>query len=83
MGAFNPNTWVAEAGGSLSYLSVRSLWTTKGVPGQPGLHSYVALPCLKTITAKKQKRKEKEICVLIGKTQQYITIYISENNQVY
>jgi hypothetical protein len=33
--AFNPSTWEAEAGG---FLSSRSAWSTKWVPGQPGLH---------------------------------------------
>jgi hypothetical protein len=33
--AFNPSTWEAEAG---RFLSLRPAWSTKGVPGQPGLH---------------------------------------------
>jgi hypothetical protein len=33
--AFNPSTWEAEAGG---FLSSRPAWSTKWVPGQPGLH---------------------------------------------
>jgi hypothetical protein len=33
--AFNPNTWEAEAG---VFLSLRPAWSTKWVPGQPGLH---------------------------------------------
>jgi hypothetical protein len=33
--AFNPSTWEAEAGGSLSS---RPAWSTEWVPGQPGLH---------------------------------------------
>jgi hypothetical protein len=33
--AFNPSTWEAEAGGSLSW---RPAWSTEWVPGQPGLH---------------------------------------------
>ena len=33
--AFNPSTWEAEAGG---FLSSRPAWSTKLVPGQPGLH---------------------------------------------
>jgi hypothetical protein len=32
--AFNPSTWKAEAGG---FLSSRPAWSTKWVPGQPGL----------------------------------------------
>jgi hypothetical protein len=33
--AFNPSAWEAEAGG---FLSSRPAWSTKWVPGQPGLH---------------------------------------------
>jgi hypothetical protein len=33
--AFNPGTQEAEAGG---FLSLRPAWSTKWVPGQPGLH---------------------------------------------
>jgi hypothetical protein len=33
--AFNPRTQEAEAGG---FLSSRPAWSTKGVPGQPGLY---------------------------------------------
>jgi hypothetical protein len=33
--AFNPSTWEAEAGGSLS---LRPVLSTKCVPGQPRLH---------------------------------------------
>ena len=33
--AFNPSTQEAEAGG---FLSLRPAWSTKLVPGQPGLH---------------------------------------------
>ena len=33
--AFNPNTWEAEAGGSLSS---RSTWYAEQVPGQSELH---------------------------------------------
>jgi hypothetical protein len=33
--AFNPSTREAEAGG---FLSSRPAWSTKWVPGQPGLH---------------------------------------------
>jgi hypothetical protein len=32
---FNPSTWKAEAGG---FLSSKPAWSTKRVPGQPGLH---------------------------------------------
>ena len=34
--AFNPSTWEAEAGRSLSS---RPTWSTERVPGQPGPHS--------------------------------------------
>ena len=33
--AFYPSSWEAEAGG---FLSLRPVWSTKWVPGQPGLH---------------------------------------------
>jgi hypothetical protein len=33
--AFYPSTWEAEAGG---FLSLRPVWSTKWVPGQPGLY---------------------------------------------
>jgi hypothetical protein len=47
--AFNPSTWEAEAGG---YLSLRPVWSTEWIPGQPGLHG-------ETLSWKtKQKKKE-------------------------
>jgi hypothetical protein len=52
--AFNPSTWEAKAGGSLSS---RPAWSTERVPGQPGLHR-------ETLTHKNQKptppQKKKE-----------------------
>jgi hypothetical protein len=49
--AFNPSTWEAEAGG---FLSSRPAWSTKWVPGQPGLHR-------ETLSRKtKKKKKEKK-----------------------
>jgi hypothetical protein len=33
--SFNPSTWEAEAG---RFLSSRPAWSTKWVPGQPGLY---------------------------------------------
>jgi hypothetical protein len=33
--AFNPSTWEAEAS---RFLSLRPAWSTKGVPGHPGLY---------------------------------------------
>ena len=47
--AFNPSTWEAEAGG---FLSSRPAWSTKWVPGQPGLHR-------ETLSQKNQKKKQK------------------------
>jgi hypothetical protein len=41
--AFNPSTWEAEAG---RFLSSRPAWSTKWVPGQPGLYR-------KTLSGKK------------------------------
>jgi hypothetical protein len=48
--AFNPSTWEAEAGG---FLSSRPAWSTKWVPGQPGLHR-------ETLSRKKPKNKTKQ-----------------------
>jgi hypothetical protein len=45
--AFNPSTWEAEAGG---FLSSRPAWSTKCVPGQPGLHR-------ETLSRKTKKKK--------------------------
>jgi hypothetical protein len=45
--AFNPSTWEAEAG---RFLSSRPAWSTKGVPGQPGLHR-------ETLSRKTEKEK--------------------------
>jgi hypothetical protein len=49
--AFNPSTWEAEAGG---FLSLRPAWSTKWVPGQPGLHRETL--SRKTKTKKKKKK---------------------------
>jgi hypothetical protein len=46
---FSPSTQEAEAGG---FLSSRPAWSTKRVPGQPGLHR-------ETISQKNQKKKKK------------------------
>jgi hypothetical protein len=46
--AFNPSTREAEAGG---FLSLRPAWSTKGVPGQPGLYR-------ETLSQKKNKTKQ-------------------------
>jgi hypothetical protein len=48
--AFNHSTWEAEAGG---FLSLRPAWSTKRVPGQPGLHR-------ETLSQKKKKKKKQE-----------------------
>ena len=45
---FNPSTWEAEAGRSLS---LRLAWSTEQVPGQPRLY--------KKILKKKKKKKKK------------------------
>jgi len=49
--AFDPSTWEAEAG---EFLSSRPAWSTKWVPGQPGLHRETLSEKNKT----KQKRKK-------------------------
>jgi hypothetical protein len=46
--AFNPSTWEAEAGRSLS---LRPAWSTKWVPGQPELYR-------ETLSPGKKKKKE-------------------------
>ena len=51
--AFNPSTWEAEAGGSLSS---RTAWSTEWVPGQPGLHRQT----LSQQTKRKKKERKKE-----------------------
>jgi hypothetical protein len=48
--AFNPSTWEAEAGG---FLSSRAAWSTKWVPGQPGLHR-------EALSQKKKRKKKKK-----------------------
>jgi hypothetical protein len=50
--AFNPSTREAEAGG---FLSSRPAWSTKGVPGKPGLHREIVPQ--KTIGKKKRERE--------------------------
>jgi hypothetical protein len=46
--AFNPSTWEAEAG---RFLSSRPAWSTKWVPGQPGLYK-------ETLSQKKNQNKK-------------------------
>jgi hypothetical protein len=48
--AFNPSTREAEAG---EFLSSRPAWSTKWVPGQPGLHR-------ETLSRKKNKKMERK-----------------------
>jgi hypothetical protein len=47
---FNPSTWEAEAGG---FLSSRPVWSTKWVPGQPGLYR-------ETLSRKTKRERERE-----------------------
>jgi hypothetical protein len=60
---FNPSTWEAEAGG---FLSSRPAWSTKGVPGQPGLYRETLSQKTKQNktnkkqTNKKQKKRKKK-----------------------
>jgi hypothetical protein len=50
--AFNPSTQEAEAG---RFLSSRPAWSTKQVPGQPGLHR-------ETLYQKKKEKKRVLCC---------------------
>jgi hypothetical protein len=52
--AFNPSTWEAEAGG---FLSLRPVWSTKWVPGQPGLHRETLSQKTKKLKKKKKKKR--------------------------
>jgi hypothetical protein len=54
--AFSPSTWEAEAGG---FLSSRPAWSTKWVPGQPGLHR-------ETLSQNKQTNKQIKIFTKMG-----------------
>jgi hypothetical protein len=54
--AFNPSTQEAEAG---RFLSLRPAWSTKLVPGQPGLYRETLSQTPKT--TKNQKPKTKKI----------------------
>jgi hypothetical protein len=53
--AFNPSTREAEAGG---FLSLRPAWSTKGVPGQPGLYSETLSQKTKTKTKNKTNKQK-------------------------
>jgi hypothetical protein len=52
--AFNPSTREAEAGG---FLSSRPAWSTKWVPGQPGLYRET----LSWRERERERRKENEL----------------------
>jgi hypothetical protein len=55
--AFNPSTREAEAGG---FLSSRPAWSTKYVPGQPGIYR-------ETLSRKtKQKQKQEYLVITSG-----------------
>jgi hypothetical protein len=53
---FNPSTREAEAGG---FLSLRPAWSTKWVPGQPGLYRETLSQKNKT---KQNKKRERDLC---------------------
>jgi hypothetical protein len=55
--AFNPSTQEAEAGG---FLSSRPAWSTKGVPGQPGLYRETLSSKTNKQTKTKKKKKTKK-----------------------
>jgi hypothetical protein len=63
--AFNPSTREAEAG---RFLSSRPAWSTKRVPGQPGLHretlsqKYKKQKTKSKKTKNKNKNKKKILC---------------------
>jgi hypothetical protein len=50
--AFNPSTLEAEAGG---FLSSRPAWSTKCIPGQPGLYR-------ETLSQKQTNKKQSTLC---------------------
>jgi hypothetical protein len=54
--AFNPSTLEAETGG---FLSSRPAWSTKRVPGQPGLYRETLSQKTKTKTKTKSKQTNK------------------------
>jgi hypothetical protein len=55
--AFNPSTREAKAGG---FLSLRPAWSTKWVPGQPGLHRETLSRKTKKQTTKTKQNKTKK-----------------------
>jgi hypothetical protein len=59
--AFNPSTWEAEAGESLSS---RPAWSTEGVPGQSGLHRETLSQKNKRGGGERERERESEsVCV--------------------
>jgi hypothetical protein len=54
--AFNTSTWEVEAGG---FLSSRPAWSTKWVPGQPGLHRETLFRKNNQPPTKQQTNKQK------------------------
>ena len=59
MHVFNPSTWEAEAGRTLS---LRSAWSTESVPGQPEIHRETLFEknkAQKMQRRRKRKRKKK------------------------
>jgi hypothetical protein len=62
--AFNPSTWEAEAEAG-GFLSSRPAWSTKWVPGQPGLHRETM--SRKNQNQKNQKPKEWKISLKVTK----------------
>jgi hypothetical protein len=62
--AFTTSTWETEAGW---FLSSRSTWSTKWVPGQPGLHRETLSRKTKTKKQKEEKkRKSNTLPLLVG-----------------
>jgi hypothetical protein len=60
--AFNPSTWEAEAG---RFLSSSPAWSTKLVPGQPGLHRETLSQ--KNKNSKQNKTNKQKECGMILK----------------
>jgi hypothetical protein len=52
---FNPSTWEAETGG---FLSSRPAWSTKWVPGQPGLYRETLSQTNKQTNKQQQQQKQ-------------------------
>jgi hypothetical protein len=56
---FNPSTWEGEGGG---FLSLSPAWSTKWVPGQPGLHRETLSQISKTRQNKTYNQKQTKTC---------------------